>query len=44
VHRIFDKLGVRSRNAIKFQALLEQRDQATSAIDGAGSGEGSSLL
>jgi DNA-binding NarL/FixJ family response regulator len=33
-HRIFDKLGVRSRNAIAVQALLEEHSYATSAIEG----------
>jgi DNA-binding CsgD family transcriptional regulator len=32
VHRIFDKLGVRSRNAIAVQALLQGSAHATSAI------------
>jgi DNA-binding NarL/FixJ family response regulator len=32
-HRIYDKLGVRSRAALTVQALLERRDQATSAIE-----------
>ena len=36
-HHIYDKLGVRSRTALTFQALLDRVDQATSAIDSAGS-------
>jgi len=32
-HRIYDKLGVRSRAALTVQALLERADQATSAIE-----------
>jgi DNA-binding NarL/FixJ family response regulator len=36
-HHIYDKLGVRSRTALAIQAALERRDQATSAIDSAGS-------
>jgi DNA-binding CsgD family transcriptional regulator len=32
-HRIYDKLGVRSRNALAIQAALERVDQATSATD-----------
>jgi DNA-binding NarL/FixJ family response regulator len=34
-HRIYDKLGVRSRSALAVQALLEQAGQATSAIGSA---------
>jgi DNA-binding CsgD family transcriptional regulator len=30
-HRIYDKLGVRSRSALRVQAALERADQATSA-------------
>ena len=30
-HRIYDKLGVRSRHALTVQAALERGDQATSA-------------
>jgi ATP/maltotriose-dependent transcriptional regulator MalT len=32
-HRIYDKLGVRSRTALAVQAALERSDQATSATD-----------
>ena len=32
-HRIYDKLGVRSRNALAVQAVLERSDQATSATE-----------
>ena len=32
-HRIYDKLGVRSRSALTVQAILERADQATSAIE-----------
>jgi DNA-binding CsgD family transcriptional regulator len=31
-HRIYDKLGVRSRSALAVQAALERSDQATSAM------------
>lgn len=41
-HRIYDKLGVRSRRALIVQALLERSDQATSAIDESRSGKNSS--
>ena len=34
-HRIYDKLGVRSRAALTVQALLERADQATSAMGSA---------
>lgn len=36
-HRIYDKLGVRSRRGLIVQALLERSDQATSATEGSGS-------
>jgi DNA-binding NarL/FixJ family response regulator len=32
-HRIYDKLGVRSRTALAVQAALERADQATSATE-----------
>ena len=32
-HHIYDKLGVRSRNALRVQAALERAGQATSAIE-----------
>jgi ATP/maltotriose-dependent transcriptional regulator MalT len=35
VHHIYDKLGIRSRTVLAFQALLERSDQATSATDSA---------
>ena len=35
-HRIYDKLGVRSRTALAVQAALERSRQATSATDSAG--------
>ena len=38
-HHIYDKLGIRSRTALTFQALLERADQATSATDSSGSDE-----
>ena len=42
-HRIYDKLGVRSRNALTVQAALERADYATSATDVSSSaGESSS--
>jgi DNA-binding NarL/FixJ family response regulator len=40
VHRIFDKLGVRSRAVIAAQALLEQKGYATSAISAESSEDG----
>ena len=40
-HRIYDKLGVRSRSALAVQAALERADQATSATE-SGSDAGSS--
>jgi ATP/maltotriose-dependent transcriptional regulator MalT len=40
-HHIYDKLGIRSRTALTFQALLERVDQATSATDPGGSNEAS---
>jgi DNA-binding NarL/FixJ family response regulator len=44
-HRIYDKLGVRSRAALTVQALLEQRtDQATSAIESSEDDSDSSVL
>jgi DNA-binding CsgD family transcriptional regulator len=43
-HRIYDKLGVRSRSALAVQAALERPDQATSAIRSASSDEPSSSL
>jgi ATP/maltotriose-dependent transcriptional regulator MalT len=38
-HRIYDKLGVRSRSALAVQAALERSDQATSATGTADSGD-----
>jgi DNA-binding NarL/FixJ family response regulator len=32
-HRIYDKIGVRSRSALAVQAALERADQATSAME-----------
>jgi DNA-binding NarL/FixJ family response regulator len=43
VHHIYDKLGIRSRTALRIHAILE-RGQATSAIEGTESGRGSSEL
>jgi DNA-binding CsgD family transcriptional regulator len=40
-HRIYDKLGVRSRSALAVQAALERSDQATSAIDATADSESS---
>ena len=37
-HRIYDKLGVRSRSALTVQAALERADHATSAIAGTSPG------
>ena len=36
-HRIYDKLGVRSRGALTVQAALERGDQATSATESSSS-------
>jgi DNA-binding NarL/FixJ family response regulator len=44
VHRIYDKLGVRSRRDIAVQALLRRTDHATSAMGGTDESAGSSLL
>jgi ATP/maltotriose-dependent transcriptional regulator MalT len=44
VHHIYDKLGTRSRTALTVHALLERAGQATSAIEGTGSGCDSELL
>jgi DNA-binding NarL/FixJ family response regulator len=41
-HHIYDKLGVRSRNALTVQAALERSAQATSAIESTLSDKGSS--
>jgi DNA-binding CsgD family transcriptional regulator/tetratricopeptide (TPR) repeat protein len=41
-HHIYDKLGVRSRNALAVQAALERSAQATSAIDETPADDGSS--
>jgi ATP/maltotriose-dependent transcriptional regulator MalT len=38
-HRIYDKLGVRSRRGLIVQALLERSDQATSATESASESE-----
>jgi DNA-binding NarL/FixJ family response regulator len=38
-HRIYDKLGVRSRSALAVQAALQRSDQATSATEGTDSSE-----
>jgi DNA-binding NarL/FixJ family response regulator len=43
-HRIYDKLGVRSRAALTVQALLERADQATSAIESSEGDSKSSVL
>ena len=44
-HRIYDKLGIRSRNALAVQAALERADNATSATEESSSaGESSSVL
>ena len=44
-HRIYDKLGIRSRNALAVQAALERADYATSATEESSSaGESSSVL
>jgi DNA-binding CsgD family transcriptional regulator len=40
-HRIYDKLGVRSRNALAVQAALERADQATSAIESSSAADSS---
>lgn len=40
-HRIYDKLGVRSRSALTVQAALERSDQATSATDSSPDSESS---
>jgi DNA-binding CsgD family transcriptional regulator len=38
-HRIYDKLGVRSRSALAVQAALERADQATSATESSSDSE-----
>jgi DNA-binding NarL/FixJ family response regulator len=38
-HRIYDKLGVRSRSALAVQAALERADQATSAMESSSDSE-----
>ena len=38
-HRIYDKLGVRSRSALAVQAALERADQATSATESSSDAE-----
>jgi DNA-binding NarL/FixJ family response regulator len=43
-HRIYDKLGVRSRSALAVQAALERSDQATSATRLTSGDEASSSL
>jgi LuxR family maltose regulon positive regulatory protein len=43
-HSIYDKLGVRSRREIAYQALLRRSNQATSAMDETDGGTGSSVL
>jgi DNA-binding CsgD family transcriptional regulator len=43
-HRIYDKLGVRSRSALAVQAVLERSDQATSATVSMSGDESPSLL
>ena len=43
-HHIYDKLGVRSRLALRLQAKLERTGQATSATDVDSSRNASSVL
>ena len=43
-HRIYDKLGVRSRNALAVQAALERADYATSATEVSSAEESGSPL
>jgi DNA-binding NarL/FixJ family response regulator len=44
VHHVYDKLGVRSRLALRVQAKLERTSQATSATDVDSSRNTSSVL